>query len=239
MSIAGTAKLWAAALICAAALLATPASAQDVQAQWEAHMREGGRAYGLAQMEIAARELDAALVLAEKNFSADDVKMISTWLNIVPLRRAQSRLDEAVVYGEKLLAAVTKVNGADSPELMAPLTMMATTYRDLGDFAASDKAYLRTIALHEKFFGDSHPRTVTMLEDRAVMLGRAGRLEEGVKLFEEVVELWKYGLGMGHLREAISRRGYAEALRKMGREADATAQETLANQIAAFWEAGR
>jgi tetratricopeptide (TPR) repeat protein len=219
--------------------LSSAASAQDAAAQWEQHMREGVRAYGLAQMELAERELNAALAIAEREFANDDLKMINTWLNLVPLRRAQGKLAEAAAMGEKLIARLGKHAGEDSPEMMAPLVMMAATYRDLKDWANSDKAYLRTIALHDEYYGDAHPRTITMLEDRAVMLGLAGRAAESVELFADLVERWTFGLGPGHLREAISRRGYAEALRRVGREADALAQERLANEITLRWEAGR
>jgi tetratricopeptide (TPR) repeat protein len=238
MAIARTARAWSVAVALAVAV-ATPAWSQDVAAQWEAHMRAGAQAYGLAQMEIAGRELDAALALAEKNFTNDDVKMINTWLNLVPLRRAQGKLAEAAAMGELLLARIARAEGTDSPELMAPLVMVAATYRDLKDWANSDKHYLRTIALHDEYYGDAHPRTITMLEDRAVMLGLAGRMPESVELFADLVDRWQYGLGPFHIRESISRRGYADALRKVGREADAVAQEKLAEEIAFRWEAGR
>jgi tetratricopeptide (TPR) repeat protein len=242
MAIAHVARAWSVAVALVSGLtvaLAAPAWSQDLAAEWEAHMRAGAQAYGLAQMDIAGRELDAALALAEKNFANDDVKMINTWLNLVPLRRAQGKLAEAAAMGEQLLARLAKAEGDNSPELMAPLVMVAATYRDLKDWANSDKHYQRTIALHDEYYGDAHPRTITMLEDRAVMLGLAGRTAESVELFTDVVDRWQYGLGPSHIREAISRRGFAEALRKVGREADAVAQEKLADEITIRWEAGR
>ncbi len=216
-----------------------PARAQDIQTQWEQHMRAGAQAYGLAQMDIATRELEAALAIAEKNFANDDTKMINTWLNVVPLRRSQNKLAEAAAMGELMLARLGKVAGENAPDLMAPLVMVAATYRDMKDWANSDKHYQRTIALHDEYYGDAHPRTITMLEDRAAMLGLAGRGPESLELFADLVDRWQYGLGPNHIREAISRRGYADALRKAGREADAAAQEKLADQIAIAWEGGR
>ncbi len=216
-----------------------PAWSQDVAAEWEQHMRAGAQAYGLAQMDVATRELEAALAIAEKNFANDDTKMINTWLNVVPLRRSQNKLAEAAATGELMLARLGKVAGENSPDLMAPLVMVAATYRDLKDWANSDKLYQRTIALHDEYYGDAHPRTITMLEDRAVMLGLAGRGAESLELFADLVDRWRYGLGDNHIREAISRRGYADALRKAGRDAEAVAQEKIADQISFIWEAGR
>lgn len=236
--IARVARIFSLAVVLASASHA-PAGAQDIQTQWEQHMRAGAQAYGLAQMEVATRELDAALAIAEKNFADDDIKMINTWLNVVPLRRSQNKLTEAAAMGELMLARLGKVAGEDSPDLMAPLVMVAATYRDLKDWANSDKHYLRTIALHDEYYGDAHPRTITMMEDRAVMLGLAGRGAESLELFADVVDRWQYGLGPNHIREAISRRGYGDALRKAGREADAVAQERMADQIGIIWEGGR
>ncbi len=122
---------------------------------------------------------------------------------------------------------------------MAPLILQAAIYREMANWEASDKAYLRTIALHDKYYGDAHPKTVTAMEERAQMLIKAGRVPEALALWGDVVDLWIYGLGTNHLREALSRRGYAEALRNAGKADEAAAQEKLANGINEIWNNGR
>ena len=101
------------------------AAAQDVTELWQDHLKKGATAYGLAQMEDAAREIEAALVLAERNFAASDPKMITMWLNMLPLRRAQGRYDEAATYGEQAVAAIVKLDGAESSQLLSPLVVLA------------------------------------------------------------------------------------------------------------------
>ncbi|MSP20579.1 MAG: tetratricopeptide repeat protein [Alphaproteobacteria bacterium] len=220
--------------------LAAPASAQDIADEWQKHLLDGATAYGLAQMDVATKEIDAAMAIAEKNFVTDDDKMIATLLNVVPLRRVQGKLPEAAALGEQMIARIARRDGSDdSPELMAPLILQAAIYRGMMNWDASDKAYLRTIDLHVKYYGDAHPRTATAMEDRAVMLGKAGRTADGLAVYAEVVDLWVYGFGLNHLREAISRRGYAEALRNAGQPEAATEQERRAAEINAIWNAGR
>ena len=122
---------------------------------------------------------------------------------------------------------------------LIPLILQAAIYREMANWEASDKAYLRTIALHDKYYGDAHPKTVTAMEERAQMLIKAGRVPEALALWGDVVDLWIYGLGTNHLREALSRRGYAEALRNAGKADEAAAQEKLANGINEIWNNGR
>ena len=221
------------------ATAAPAAFAQDPVAEWQEHLGKGARAYGIAELDIAGTEMDLALAIAEKNFAADDPKMITMWLNLIPMRRAQNRFEEAVVFGDKVIPALAAAGGEDNPDLMPPLVMMAATLRDLKRYDLSDAMYQRAIALHTQYFGDAHPRTTTLLEDRAVMLQRAGRQEESLKLWAEVVDLWQYGLGPNHLREAISRRGHADALRQAGRLDEAAAAEKRAAEVQAIWDRGR
>jgi tetratricopeptide (TPR) repeat protein len=219
--------------------LAAPAFAQDPVTEWQDHLGKGAQAYGVAELEVAGREMDLALAIAEKNFAPDDPKMITTWLNLMPMRRAQNRFDEAVAFGQKVLPALAAAGGPDNPDLMPPLIMMAATLRDLKRYDEADKMYVRTIELHTQYFGDAHPRTVTLYEDRAVLLGLAGRQDESLALWAELVDLWEYGLGPNHLREAISRRGYADALRKAGKVEEAAAAEKRAAEVQAVWDRGR
>lgn len=221
------------------AAVGVPAQAQDIVAEWEAHLRDGARAYGLALVDIAEREMNAALAIAEKNFPPDDPRLAATLINVMPVRMATGNLQDLVDLGVRAVPLLEKQGGATNPELMPPLNMMAAAYRDLGRFVEADKAYLRSIALHDEYFGDIHPRTVTMLEARASMLHRAGRDDEAVRLFTEVVEMWAEALGHNHIRQSVSLRGYAQMMRDLGRTADAATAEKRANDIVAVIERGR
>lgn len=212
------------------------ALAQDAVAEWQAHLAKGAQLYGINEVPEAAIEMEMALGLAEKNFAPGDPKLVTTWLNMMPLRRAQNRLEEVSAFGDKVIPALAEQGGEDNPDLMPPLVMMAANYRDLQKYAEADKMYARALALYDKYYGDAHPRTVTVMEERAMMLARAGRTEESFKLWSEVVDLWQYGLGTGHLREALSRRGYAEALRQAGKAAEADEMDTRAAEVQAAWE---
>lgn len=219
--------------------LAGVAAAQDLTEIWQDHLKKGATAYGLAQMDVAAREIEAALALAEQNFPADDPKMITMWLNMLPLRRAQGRHDEAAAYGEKAVAAITKLDGAESSQLLSPLVVLGNNYRDGKRYDLADATYQRAIALHDKYFGDAHPRTVTLLEDRASTLLLAGKTDQALELWSELVDLWEYSLGPNNVREAMSRHAYAEALRAAGRDREAVTQDDFAAQIQRAWDLGR
>lgn len=212
------------------------ARAQDAGGEWQAHLAKGAQLYGINEVLAAGVEIDLALGLAEKNFAPDDPRLVTTWLNMMPLRREQDRLAEAITFGDKVIPALAAQGGEDNPELMAPLVLMAANYRDLQRYAESDRMYARALALYDRYYGDAHPRTVSVMEERAAMLTRAGRSEESLKLWSDLVDLWQYGLGPGHLREAISRRGYADALRKAGKTAEAAEMDRRADEIHAAWE---
>lgn len=203
------------------------ASAQDIGEQWDTHTRAAVKAYGLAQMDIAAAEANAALAIAEKNFKPGDDRLQTSVLNSFSIERGMGHYDAALTFGMRLEAMQRKADPKD-PNLAITVNLIAGVYRDMKSADPMVATYNRAIDLAKTNIGEFDPYTVAVREDYAAALGEAGRGEEGAKLWPQIAKDWAVALGPDHLRISISYAGYAQLLRSLGRtaEADAAAAES-------------
>jgi tetratricopeptide (TPR) repeat protein len=114
--------------------------------------------------------------------------------------------------------------------------MLAAIYRDLGRFDEAAATLSQASDLMDLVMGEFHPRALTVREEYAIALFRAGRLDDAVAMFEVILPMWEESLGPNHIRSAMSFSAYAGLLRDMGREDDAAAAEIKVIEIRQAWE---
>jgi hypothetical protein len=89
------------------------------------------------------------------------------------------------------------------------------------------------------YLGEFEPRTVTLKEYLAKTLHDAGRTDEALELFGEVVLEWELAVGPNHVRQSMSYERYAQMLEQAGRTEEAQAAVQRSNEIGAAWQARR
>ncbi len=143
-------------------------------------------------------------------------------------------LDEqgrALRLAEEALAVEETLYGPDSPEVHETLLLVGDVTSD----PDSARALLRRhLELSHALYGERHPAVATSLERLAQVEGRAGNLEESVRLFEQAVEILREHPGADsaysrHLAWALGR--LAENQLGFGRPAAAVAAGREAYEI--------
>ena len=127
--------------------VSVPASAQNVDEQWEQAAQTGVRAYGLAQLDVALTQLEEALRIAEANFAADDWRTTASLINLAPLYAALDRHVDGIALAERAIAAQEVEGGPENPNLTVTLTMLAGMYRDVERFEDAEAMEGRASAL--------------------------------------------------------------------------------------------
>src|SRR5439155_8089208 len=139
----------------------------------------------------------------------------------------------SITVAETLDAAAKKLdtNLANQPERRAKLqTTLGFTYRALGldrdAITQFEKARDYYLATH----GPEHSDTVRAMHNLAISYDKAGRLDEALKLQEEVLALRRKALGPGHTETLRAMNNLACSLQLAGRfeEALKLLEEVLA-----------
>lgn len=215
---------------------AAPAWAQNADDDWDRFARAGVQAYGLNQIPEALENLEAAMRVADENFTEDDRRTLNSILNLAPLYATLDRYDEAVPMAERAVAIQEAEGGPDNPELTITLPMLAGFYRDTGRLDDSVATLERGAELMDLVMGEINPRALTIREELAIALFRAGRLEDSLAMFQRILPLWEEALGPNHIRIAMSYGAYAGLLRDMGMEAEAVAADEIIVRIEQAWD---
>jgi hypothetical protein len=85
--------------------------------------------------------------------------------------------------------------------------------------------------VREGALGVDHPSVATLLDHLALVFEVQGRFGEAVTVRQRALRITGDAFGEGHLNLVPSLRGYAELLRRMGREIDARLLEARAAAI--------
>ena len=210
--------------------------AQNADEDWTRFAQTGVQAYGVNQIEKALENLEAAMKIADENFTPDDPRTLGSLLNLAPVYSTLKRFEEAVVLAERAVAMHDQLGGPENPDLTVSLPMLAAIYRDLGQFGDAAATLERAANLMDLLMGEINPRALTVREEYAIALFRADRLSEAVDMFELILPMWDESLGPNHIRSAMSYSAYAGLLRDVGRVEDAEAAEEKVLEIRREWE---
>jgi serine/threonine-protein kinase len=156
----------------------------------EALNARGNLAFALAEIgrideAVALQESVAAArarVLGEDYFLLDE-----TWIRLARLYQWElGRSDDALAAARKARAIDEKAFGADAPEGVASLTLLARVLAARGELVEADTASTRALAIAERALPPTHLLVRAARAARGDVLERRGRCSEAVPLLERL-----------------------------------------------------
>jgi tetratricopeptide (TPR) repeat protein len=166
---------------------------------------------------------------------------------------------QAIVIGERLVAARERVLGPDHPDTLASRNNLANAYRDAGRLDEAITLHEQNLATRERMQGPDHSDTLSSRGNLANAYRSAGRIDEAITLNEQTLAARERMQGPDHPDTLASRNNLANAYRDAGRldEAITLNEQTLAarermqgpdhpdtlqsrnNLAVAYWAVGR
>ncbi len=140
--------------------------------------------------------------------------------------------DQAIEYGQSLVADSERVLGETHPGTLTSRRKLAAAYRAAGRLEEAIPLYERTLADREQVLGETHPGTLTSRNNLALAYRAAGRLGESIPLFERTLVDSERVLGDTHPDTLGYRSNLAYAYQAAGRlyEAISLHERTLADR---------
>ena len=133
------------------------------------------------------------------------------------LSRLGDSAAQAIVIGERLVAARERVLGPDHPDTLASRNNLANAYPDAGRLDEAISLHEQNLAARERVLGPDHPDTLGSRNNLAIDYRAAGRLDEAISLDEQTLAARERVLGPDHPDTLTSRNNLAVAYRAAGR----------------------
>ena len=139
---------------------------------------------------------------------------------------------QAIVIGERLVAASERVLGPDDPDTLQSRNNLAAAYRAAGRLDEAISLDEQTLAARERVLGPDHRDTLGSRNNLALAYWAAGRLDEAIPLHEQTLADRERVLGQDHPETLASRNNLAIAYQDGGRldEAISLNEQTLADR---------
>ena len=133
------------------------------------------------------------------------------------LNRLGDSAAQAIVIGERLVAASERALGPDHPETLGSRNNLANAYRAAGRLDEAISLHEQVLAARERVLGPDHPDTLSSRNNLALAYWEAGRLDEAISLHEQVLAARERVLSPDHPDTLTSRHNLANAYREAGR----------------------
>ena len=139
---------------------------------------------------------------------------------------------QAIMIGERLVAARERVLGPDHPDTLASRNNLANAYRAAGRLDEAISLHEQILADRERVLGPDHPDTLASRNNLANAYRAAGRLDEAISLHEQTLADRERVLGPDHPDTLTSRNNLAAAYQAAGRldEAITLHEQNLADR---------
>jgi tetratricopeptide (TPR) repeat protein len=124
---------------------------------------------------------------------------------------------QAIVIGERLVAARERVLGPDDPDTLGSRSNLAVAYQAAGRLDEAISLHEQTLAARERVLGPDHPDTLGSRDNLASAYQAAGRLDEAISLHEQALAARESVLGPDHPVTLRSRNNIAADYRAAGR----------------------
>ena len=123
---------------------------------------------------------------------------------------------EATKFSCRALDSLERVLGPEHPETLTTRNNLAFCLRAMGDLAAAEPLFRRTLADRERAQGPEHPNTLTSRNNLADCLWAMGDLPAAEPLYRRTLSDSERVLGPEHPNTLTSRNNLAVCLRAMG-----------------------
>ena len=124
---------------------------------------------------------------------------------------------QAIVIGERLVAASERVLGPDHPDTLGSRSNLAVAYQAAGRLDEAISLHEQVLAARERVLGPDHPDTLGSRDNLASAYQAAGRLDEAISLHEQALAAREHALGPDHPVTLRSRNNIAADYRAAGR----------------------
>jgi CHAT domain-containing protein/Tfp pilus assembly protein PilF len=91
-----------------------------------------------------------------------------------------------------------RILGPDHRDVAASLNVMASLYRDRGDYVRAEPLYRRALAIREKALGPQHPEVAASLSNLALLHADRGEYAEAEPLYVRALDITEKALGLEH-----------------------------------------
>ncbi len=145
--------------------------------------------------------------------------------SLAALYKEQGKYAEAEPLYQRALRIWEQALGPDDQLVAYPLNNLANLYYEQGKYAEAEPLYQRALRIWEQALGADHSDVAYPLTGLAALYYMQNKYAEAEPLYQRALHIWEQALGPDHpyTREVV--RNYADLLRKMGRETEASELE--------------
>src|SRR5271168_4741502 len=158
-----------------------------------------------------------------------DFQVSSFYGTLSSLQHLQGEDAEAEASALRAVQVIQDSRGPQDSEIMEPLQELARLYGDEKKYPQAEQTYIRLLAVREKDDGPKSVQIVMTLDEVIKLLQAQGKLAESEPYYLRRIEFWDQTPQKD--ASIAARQRYAELLRKLHRDADASAVDNQIKEI--------
>ncbi len=187
----------------------------------------------LGRFTEAEQMYQRSLEIREETLGAEHPEMAAIYNNLSQLYSKQEKFTEAEMHLKRALAIREKVRGPEHPEVAYCLTNLAELYQKQGKFDEIESLCQRALSIISASLGTEHPNMMYGLNNLAAFYKARGEYARAEPLYQQALAIMQKTLGPEHPDTARVLWWYADLLKKLGREDEASELERRFNLIKA------
>ena len=186
--------------------------------------------YGAKQYADAEQTYKRIVISAQVQERSDrDFQVSSFYGTLSSLQHLQGEDAEAEASALRAVQVIQDSRGPQDSEIMEPLQELARLYGDEKKYPQAEQTYIRLLAVREKDDGPKSVQIVMTLDEVIKLLQAQGKLAESEPYYLRRIEFWDQTPQKD--ASIAARQRYAELLRKLHRDADASAVDNQIKEI--------
>jgi non-specific serine/threonine protein kinase/serine/threonine-protein kinase len=174
---------------------------------------------------------EEAIVIYQKVLGPEHTRLATALNNLGLVHYETGELEKAYPYYTKALAIREKALGPGHPTVGQTLNNLANVKREQGRYEEAADLYHRALTIRREAYREEHHDQAWTLWDMGKMEAAQGRDEEAILLFEEAEGIYVRVLGPDHWDFTELLPPHIEALRRVGRVAEADSLEAMVKKI--------
>lgn len=210
----------------------------DADRLWAAGLDHqlGLAAQSLGKREAAEHYHDAALRTREAMLGLTDRGTQEVMVALVSLYVLNGRYPDAMRLAQRGLAALDAQPKPDELLRADALSALALVQHNSGDLAEAERLRAEVLAIYRRIYGDTHPNTITALNNLASVLYTQRRYREVVPMFDEVLAARRRQFGADHpkIATAASNAAFAHLMTSNVQQALQLGEEATAIRTANY-----
>jgi tetratricopeptide (TPR) repeat protein/DNA-binding transcriptional regulator YiaG len=187
----------------------------------------------LGRFTEAEQMYQRSLEIRKETLGVEHPEVGSILNNLGLLYNKQGKFAEAEMHFKRALAIREKVRGPEHPEVAYCLTNLAELYQKQGKFDEIESLCQRALSIISASLGTEHPDMRYGLNNLAAFYKAKGEYARAEPLYQKALAIMQKTLGPEHPDTARVLWWYADLIKKLGREDEASELERRFNLIKA------